>query len=102
KELLKNAPGFDKDNWPSSADRQFLTDIHSHYGYKPYWEREHAYTTSRATSGVGASGIGATGAISRESAADRLGGTGADRFGNIGADTAAGKRGTRDSDRDLI
>lgn len=59
KEKLQNAPGFDKDNWPNSADRQFLTDIHSYYGYKPYWERERAYSSSTHTvgSGVGASGI---------------------------------------------
>jgi len=103
KELLKNAPGFDKDNWPSAADRQFLTDIHSHYGYKPYWERQHEYSSTRATSGVSASGAGTTSSISNESTADRLGGTGADRFGKIGADQATGRRDRdRDSDRDLI
>lgn len=104
KEKLKNAPGFDKDNWPSTADRQFLTDVHSHYGYKPYWEREHAYRTSSAesigSSGVGASGMGATGRINRESTADRLGGTGSDRFGKIGTDDPARSREKREDDRD--
>jgi sporulation protein YlmC with PRC-barrel domain len=38
KERLKEAPGFDKDNWPSSADRTFLNNVYSYYGYKPYWE----------------------------------------------------------------
>lgn len=38
KERLKNAPGFDKDNWPSMADATWATDIHSYYGTRPYWE----------------------------------------------------------------
>jgi sporulation protein YlmC with PRC-barrel domain len=38
KDRLKDAPGFDKDNWPSSADRSFQTNVYSYYGYKPYWE----------------------------------------------------------------
>ena len=43
KEKLENAPGFDKDNWPSTADRSWGADIHRHYGFEPYWE------TSRTT-----------------------------------------------------
>jgi sporulation protein YlmC with PRC-barrel domain len=39
KETLENAPGFDKDHWPTHPDRQFVSDVHEHYGYKPYWER---------------------------------------------------------------
>lgn len=38
KERLKNAPGFDKNNWPSTADRAWGSQIHSYYGYQPYWE----------------------------------------------------------------
>ncbi|MGH8719989.1 MAG: PRC-barrel domain-containing protein, partial [Burkholderiales bacterium] len=38
KEALKNAPGFDKDNWPSMADNNWATQIHSYYGSRPYWE----------------------------------------------------------------
>lgn len=38
KEKLKNAPGFDKDHWPSTADRTWGSQIHSYYGYRPYWE----------------------------------------------------------------
>lgn len=38
KDRLKNAPGFDKNNWPSTADRKWGTEIHSYYGQKPYWE----------------------------------------------------------------
>jgi sporulation protein YlmC with PRC-barrel domain len=37
KEQLKNAPGFDKDNWPNMADRSWGNDIYSYYGYQPYW-----------------------------------------------------------------
>jgi len=39
KEVLENAPGFDDDNWPDFADRQWGTGVHKHYGTEPYWER---------------------------------------------------------------
>ena len=39
KSPLENAPGFDKDNWPDFADTSFGTQVHSHYGEQPYWER---------------------------------------------------------------
>jgi sporulation protein YlmC with PRC-barrel domain len=32
KEKLKNAPGFDKDHWPSMADPSWATSVHSFYG----------------------------------------------------------------------
>ncbi|MGV7206296.1 PRC-barrel domain-containing protein [Oxalobacteraceae bacterium A2-2] len=32
KDHLKNAPGFDKDNWPDMASTEFGTQIHSFYG----------------------------------------------------------------------
>jgi sporulation protein YlmC with PRC-barrel domain len=38
KEKLKKAPGFDKNNWPSTADRTWGAQIHRYYGYEPYWE----------------------------------------------------------------
>lgn len=38
KKKLENAPGFDKDNWPSFADNKWATQIHSYYGARPYWE----------------------------------------------------------------
>src|SRR5699024_6538667 len=59
KAKLEYAPGFDKDNSPNSADRQFLTDVHSYDGYKPYWEREHAYTTETIGSGRSTAGTSA-------------------------------------------
>lgn len=40
KKTLENAPGFDKDEWPSSPDRGFVSQVHEHYGYKPYWEKQ--------------------------------------------------------------
>lgn len=32
KEHLKNAPGFDKDDWPDMASTEFNTQLHSFYG----------------------------------------------------------------------
>jgi sporulation protein YlmC with PRC-barrel domain len=39
KEVLKNAPGFDKDHWPEGAQYEagWLLDIYEYYGYSPYW-----------------------------------------------------------------
>ena len=37
---LKNAPGFDKNNWPDMTDRTWASQIHTHYGYPPYWESD--------------------------------------------------------------
>lgn len=38
KEVLKNAPGFDKDDWPDFSDRAWGSEVHSHYGVPPYWQ----------------------------------------------------------------
>ena len=38
KERLKNAPGFDKDHWPSMADPTWASTLHDYYGSRPYWE----------------------------------------------------------------
>ena len=38
KEKLKNAPGFDKEDWPDFADRSWGKTIHSYYGYDTYWQ----------------------------------------------------------------
>src|SRR3954470_3776235 len=38
KDLLDNAPGFDKDHWPSMADTTWATQLHSYYGVTPYWD----------------------------------------------------------------
>jgi sporulation protein YlmC with PRC-barrel domain len=36
KEQLKDAPGFDADNWPDMADPVWNNEIHTYYGTKPY------------------------------------------------------------------
>lgn len=38
KNRLKDAPGFDKDQWPNMADQSWMMEIHSYYGTKPYLE----------------------------------------------------------------
>jgi sporulation protein YlmC with PRC-barrel domain len=38
KERLKNAPGFDKDNWPDMTAADFGTRVYSFYNVTPYWE----------------------------------------------------------------
>ena len=37
KETLKNAEGFDKDNWPETANYTWLDETYGYYGYDPYW-----------------------------------------------------------------
>lgn len=34
---LENAPGFDKDNWPSTTDSAWQLEVYDYYGYTPYW-----------------------------------------------------------------
>jgi sporulation protein YlmC with PRC-barrel domain len=38
KARFENAPGFDKDHWPSMADTTWANEVHSYYGQRPYWE----------------------------------------------------------------
>jgi len=38
KDLLKDAPGYDRGNLPTVADRTFASRVYTHYGYTPYWE----------------------------------------------------------------
>ena len=35
---LKNAPGFDKDHWPSMADTTWASEIYTYYNMRPYWQ----------------------------------------------------------------
>lgn len=35
-ERIKNAPGFDKDNWPSMTDHAWAGSVHEFYGAEPY------------------------------------------------------------------
>lgn len=37
KERLENAPGFDKDNWPTFSDPTWRTEVHGYYEVQPYW-----------------------------------------------------------------
>jgi ABC-type multidrug transport system ATPase subunit len=37
KERFDQAPGFDKDHWPSMADQRWAEDVHSFYQARPYW-----------------------------------------------------------------
>lgn len=39
KDRLKDAPGFDKNNWPDFADKALASDLHTYYGTKPYANR---------------------------------------------------------------
>ena len=39
KEKLKNAPSFNKDNWPDMADRRWAEQVYSFYGVQPHWAR---------------------------------------------------------------
>jgi sporulation protein YlmC with PRC-barrel domain len=41
-ERVKNAPGFDKDHWPSMADQTWATSVHQYYGSEPYWGDSYA------------------------------------------------------------
>jgi sporulation protein YlmC with PRC-barrel domain len=38
KDRLQNAPGFDKEHWPSMADRTWATEVHAYYNVTPYWD----------------------------------------------------------------
>lgn len=40
KEVLENAPGFDKDNWPQHLDYTYIDSIYAHYGRAPYSARK--------------------------------------------------------------
>lgn len=34
KEILENAPGFDKDHWPEEPAADFTNTVYKHYGYE--------------------------------------------------------------------
>ena len=37
KARFDEAPGFDKDHWPTMADQRWAEDVHAFYGARPYW-----------------------------------------------------------------
>ena len=51
KERLDNAPGFDKDHWPSMADASWARQLHEYYDVRPYWDDDIAPLDPRTTSG---------------------------------------------------
>ena len=38
RDLLENAPGFDKDNWPEATDNAWVGDVYRYYDSVPYWD----------------------------------------------------------------
>ncbi len=36
KQKLENAPGFDKNNWPTAPTHEWLNEIHTYYGAQSY------------------------------------------------------------------
>ncbi len=53
KSVLENAPGFDKNDWPSSPNREFINRVYTHYGYEPYYDEEGRARTRTRTSTAG-------------------------------------------------
>jgi sporulation protein YlmC with PRC-barrel domain len=53
KEKLKNAPGFDKNNWPNMADRHWAQQVYTYYGITPYWEHQVARVPESTTQMTG-------------------------------------------------
>ncbi|MBS1189722.1 MAG: hypothetical protein H6R10_1514 [Rhodocyclaceae bacterium] len=51
KDHLKNAPGFDKDHWPSMADPTWANEVHSFYGQKGYWRGQTEQSNPSSTLG---------------------------------------------------
>jgi sporulation protein YlmC with PRC-barrel domain len=51
KDRLDNAPGFDKDHWPTMADADWATKLHEYYGVKPYWDDDLTRADPRTSSG---------------------------------------------------
>lgn len=39
KETLRNAEGFDRNDWPDTANEAWAKRTHDYYGVSPYWER---------------------------------------------------------------
>ena len=52
KDQLKNAPGFDKDNWPDMADPTWRSQVYNYYHTKPYWEESEETRTLHGGGGL--------------------------------------------------
>jgi sporulation protein YlmC with PRC-barrel domain len=48
-ERLKNAPGFDQNNWPQMGSRDWVTNLYTYYGVTPYWTATTAAPLSSAS-----------------------------------------------------
>ena len=40
KQMLLDAPGFERNRWPDMTDEQWAEGIHAHYAQKPYWNSD--------------------------------------------------------------
>lgn len=83
KDRLKDSPGFDKDNWPSAPQREFVDEVHTFYGYQPFYNRDTRETSdvnnpSRGTTGT----AGSAGTIGSAGTTGTTGGTSYDRSMN--------------------
>lgn len=56
---VRNSPGFDKDAWPSMADRVWASTVHQHYGREPYWSDDVRSSDVTATGAVPPGGVDA-------------------------------------------
>lgn len=53
RDMLEDAPGFDKNNWPATPDREFIDRVYTHYGYDPYSERGRVTESQRSSAASG-------------------------------------------------
>ncbi|MBI1259534.1 MAG: PRC-barrel domain containing protein [Chloroflexi bacterium] len=40
KERLKNAPGFDKNDWPETPNGEWYHEVYKYYDQQPYWQQK--------------------------------------------------------------
>ena len=52
KEKFENAPGFDKDNWPSAGQWEYVDKVYRYYGYEPYTTSRPVGSTSDVPSNI--------------------------------------------------
>lgn len=49
KEVLKDAPGFDSNNWPDAANYDFVNQVYSYYGYDPFYDEAYEVSLRKPT-----------------------------------------------------
>jgi sporulation protein YlmC with PRC-barrel domain len=52
KNRLEHSPGFDKDNWPSGPQMEFIDEVHSYYGISSERSRTHHQRSDRDFTGM--------------------------------------------------